>query len=87
MHDMPNQDGTGPAEKGSGTGRKRGTCGMRKSGSSGCVNSDLSGSKKNNKQKDGSESIVALGNRISKDKCEKRRFGKTSEFLNPEWWK
>ena len=80
---MPNQDGTGPAGKGSGSGRRRGTCGTGKSGGSSGVKADVSGSEENNTQKE----ARGLGKSPSNNKCLQRKTGKTSEFSNPEWWK
>ncbi|MFA6449224.1 MAG: DUF5320 domain-containing protein [bacterium] len=80
---MPNKDGTGPAGKGSGTGRRRGACRIRKSVGSNGVNADASVSEENNPQKVGRERTKGLG----PSKGLQRKAGKTSEFSNPEWWK
>ena len=84
---MPNQDGTGPAGKGSGAGRRRGMCGTVKSGGSSGVKADVSGSEDNNTQKDGRGKTRGLGKSPDNSKCLQRKTGKTSEFSNPEWWK
>jgi hypothetical protein len=85
MQAMPNQDGTEPAVKGSG--RKLGTCGVRKSGGSCGANADAAGLGKSGKRTGGCKRTAGVGNPTSSDKGDKRKFEKTNEFSNPEWWK
>jgi len=84
---MPNQDGTGPVGKGSGSGRRRGKCGIRKSGGSSGGDAVVSGSGENNTREDEKGINKGFGKPKSNNKGLRIRMGKFNEFSNPEWWK